>query len=164
MEIELNPVEFITFGTVGPKGRRVFHLQAGDGRQIVTLTLEKEQTLVLGDAIGELLDDLKRRYPIGSEGTVVLKNRQMDLRDPIEPLFRVGQVGLGYDENQNMIVFVAQELIIGEEEDLEFTQPRIVRLWGTREQFRALSLIAKELVKKGRANPRHNGRLINYWT
>jgi uncharacterized repeat protein (TIGR03847 family) len=168
MEIELNPIEFITFGTVGPKGKRIFHLQAGDGRQIVTLTIEKEQTLALGEAIGELLDDLKERYPVGAEGNINLKDWRMELRDPVEALFRVAQIGLGYDESQNMIVIVAQELVVPQddedEDDPDLLDLGVVRLWGTRDQFRALSLQAKELVKKGRANPKQNGRLINYWT
>ena len=52
-EIELNPIDFLTVGTVGPKGRRSFHIQGGNARQIVTLTLEKEQTQALGEAIAE---------------------------------------------------------------------------------------------------------------
>lgn len=165
VEIELNPVDFITVGTIGPKGRRTFHLQAGRKSQIVSLTLEKEQTRALGDAITELLDDLNKRYPDGAEGKIKLADYNMDMRDPIDPLFRIAQIGLGYDEIRNMIVIVAQEmLILGEEDDPELAQPGIVRFWGTRAQFRALGMQAGNLVKKGRANPRSNGRLIYYWT
>ncbi len=65
-EIELDPVDFVTIGTVGPKGRRLFHLQAGQGSQIVTLILEKEQARALSEAIIEMLTDLTQKYP-GSE-------------------------------------------------------------------------------------------------
>lgn len=164
-EIELNPVDFITIGTVGPKGRRIFHIQAGHKSQIVTLTLEKEQTRALGDAITELLDDLTKRYPDKREGKVTLADYNMDLRDPVEPMFRVAQIGLGYDELRDMIVIVAQEMVLlDEDEDPGDAQPGIVRFWGTRQQFRALSVHASNMVKKGRANPRSNGRLIYYWT
>ena len=164
-EIELNPVDFLTVGTVGPKGRRVFHLQAGRGSQVVTLTLEKEQTRALGEAIMELLDDLKERFPDGAENTIRLANWNMDLRDPIEPLFRIAQIGLGYDENNNMVVIVAQELVIvREDEDPELAQPGVVRFWGSRAQFRALSIYAQQIVTKGRADPKSNGRIIYYWT
>jgi uncharacterized repeat protein (TIGR03847 family) len=170
-DIELNPLDFITFGTVGPKGKRAFYLQAGRRDTTITLVLEKQQTKALGDAITELLDDLKTRYPIGAEGKVKLEEWNMDLRDPIEPLFRIAQIGLGYDENQNRVVIVAQELVIPDEEDeetdpllTEERQPRLVRLWGTRAQFRALSMHAIRLVEKGRADPKSNGRLIYYWT
>ena len=59
--IELNPVDFITVGTIGPKGQRIFHLQGGQGTQIVSLTIEKEQAWALSEAIREMLDDLEER-------------------------------------------------------------------------------------------------------
>src|SRR4051812_46095395 len=97
VEIELDPVDFITMGTVGPKGKRMFHIQAGRGSQIVTLTIEKEQARRLGEALSELLDDLiKQRSELGSDA-VEMSQYNMDLREPIEPEFRVAQMGLGYD-------------------------------------------------------------------
>ena len=42
-EIELDPVDFVTVGTVGPKGRRLFHLQAGTGSRLVTLIVERNR-------------------------------------------------------------------------------------------------------------------------
>ncbi len=163
-EIELNPVDFITVGTIGPKGRRTFHLQAGQGAQLVSLTLEKEQTRALGEAIGELLNDLNERYPTNDATEIKLEQWDMELRDPIDPLFRIAQIGLGYDEQHNMIVVVAQELLSQEDDDTGLIQPRIVRLWGKRDQFRALNLYAAKLVTKGRADPKTNGRVIYYWT
>lgn len=164
-EIELNPVDFITVGTVGPKGKRAFHIQAGKQSQLVTVTIEKEQARALSDAVAELLDDLKERFPDGAEGHINLAHYNLDLRDPVDPIFRVAQIGLGYDEVRDMIVIVAQELVLLEEdEDPDLIDPGIVRLWGTREQFRAMSMHTANLVKKGRANPKGNGRLIYYWT
>src|SRR5437762_7174437 len=104
VEIELNPVDFITVGTVGPKGKRLFHLQAGRGTQIVSLVIEKEQARALGEAVGELLDDLIRQHTEISSDAVDLKNFNMDLREPIEPQFRVAQMGLGYDEDRDLVV------------------------------------------------------------
>ncbi len=68
IEIDLNPVDFITVGTVGPKGQRVFHLQAGKDEQIVSLIIEKEQAWALSEAIRELVEDLEQRFPIGDDG------------------------------------------------------------------------------------------------
>jgi uncharacterized repeat protein (TIGR03847 family) len=165
IEIDLNPVDFITVGTIGPKGQRVFHLQAGKGAQIVSLIIEKEQAWALSEAIRELVEDLDQRYPTGDGSDEGEYN--MELRDPIEPLFRVAQMGLGYDEDRNMVVLVAQELVAAVEEDdadPETAQPGIVRMWCSRSQMRALSAHATATVQAGRPDPKQNGRLVYYWT
>jgi len=164
-EIELKPVDFVTIGTIGPKGRRMFHLQAGKGTQIVTLTIEKEQAWALSEAVKELVDDLDERYPESFEAAIELDLSDMDLREPIEPIFRVAQMGLGYDEENDMVVLVAQELVAGEEElDPELLEPGIVRMWCHRRQMRALSQQALSTVQAGRADPRQNGRVVYYWS
>ncbi len=166
VEIELNPVDFVTIGTVGPKGKRLFHLQAGNGDQIVSLTIEKEQARALAEALTELLDDLAKQG--GSElatDAVNLAAQNMDLREPIEPAFRVAQMGLGYDRDRDLVVLVAQEMVVLEEDqDPESVQPGIVRMWCTRKQMRALGLQAGQVVKQGRVDPQSNGRLLYYWT
>ena len=166
-EIELNPVDFITIGTIGPKGQRTFHLQAGKESQLISLIIEKEQAWALSEAIRELVDDLDERYPNpdGKPTQVDLNGLDMDLREPITPLFRVAQMGLGYDEDRDMVVLVAQELVIMEEgTDPDLIEPGIVRMWCDRQQMRALSIHALETVQAGRADPRQNGRLVYYWT
>jgi uncharacterized repeat protein (TIGR03847 family) len=182
IEIELNPVDFITVGTVGPKGQRVFHLQAGKDDQIVTLTIEKEQANALGDAIRELMEDLDRRFP-RADVPQASGGSNMDLREPIEPLFRVAQMGLGYDEEHDMVVLVAQELmtnvraqaetddddaadIVGSlfNDDDDAAEPGVVRLWCGRDKMRLLSAHSSSTVKAGRPDPRQNGRLVYYWT
>ena len=166
-EIDLNPVDFITVGTVGPKGQRVFHLQAGKGEQIISLIIEKEQAWALSEAIRELVEDLEERYPTEEGATDPAVD--MELRDPLEPLFRVAQMGLGYDEDRSMVVLVAQELVATETEeeeeaDPEAVQPGIVRMWCSRSQMRALSSHATATVQAGRPDPKQNGRLVYYWT
>ena len=165
IEIELNPTEFITVGTIGPKGQRVFHLQAAQGTQVVTLTIEKEQAWALSEALRELCEDLDERYPPVESKTPEPGSADMELREPIEPMFRVAQMGLGYDEDRNMVVLVAQELVAVEQGvDPESVEPGVVRMWCTREQMRALSATAMAAVQAGRPDPRQNGRLVYYWT
>jgi uncharacterized repeat protein (TIGR03847 family) len=164
--IELNPADFITVGTIGPKGQRIFHLQSGKGGQLISLTIEKEQALALSEAVREMLDDLQERYPeIGVSKTVDLTGVDMDLREPIEPLFRVAQMGLGYDEDRDMVVLVAQEMVVVDESaEPALVEPSVVRMWCSRQQMRWLSVHTLEVVKAGRADPRMNGRLTYYWT
>lgn len=171
IEIDLNPVEFITIGTIGPKGKRVFYLQAGYNKRIVSLVVEKEQSWALSDAIIEMIQDLNERFNLGdavTDNEELLKGQDMDLREPIEPIFRVSQMGLGYDEEQDKIVLVAQELVITTNEEGEpeasTEDAGIVRFWCTREQMQLLSAQAIQTVQSGRADPKQNGRLVYYWT
>jgi uncharacterized repeat protein (TIGR03847 family) len=173
IEIELNPVSFITVGTVGPKGKREFFLQAGDESQIVSLTIEKEHARALGEAIREMLDGLAKRAenPVPNEEPEQSR-ANMDLREPIESRFRVAQLGLGYDEDRDMVILVAQELVVSNAEDdeeeledsAEVEEPGVARFWATRQQMQILSQHASHIIKQGRADPASNGRVLYYWT
>lgn len=173
IEIELNPVSFITVGTIGPKGKREFFLQAGDESQIVSLTIEKEHARALGEAIREMLDGLAKRAerPLSSEEPEPGRPN-MDLREPVESRFRVAQLGLGYDEDRDMVILVAQELVVSSaeeeapdlEDSVEEEQPGVARFWATRQQMQTLSRHASHIIKQGRADPASNGRVLYYWT
>lgn len=160
MEIELNPIDFITIGTVGPKGRRQFQLQAGKGSQIVSVIIEKQQAQQLAEAIREMLMEM------GDMDKINLDDFDMTLREPIDPQFRVANMGLGHDESRDMVILVARELIlISDESELpDEISPSVVRFWGTRQQYRALSEHTLNVVEAGRADPRTNGHVIYYWT
>ena len=168
-EIDLNPIDFITIGTLGPQGKRVFHLQAGREGRTVAFVIEKEQAWALGEAIREFIDDLDERY---DEDNSDLDNMDMDLREPIQPLFRVAQMGLAFDEDEGLIILIAQEAVTQEaerdEDDESFeyddSDAGIVRMWCTRQQMRALSNHAMDTVQNGRPNPKMNGRITYYWT
>lgn len=162
-EIVLDPADFVTVGTLGPKGRRVFYLQAGKDTDVISLIIEKQQAQALSEAIDEILSDLEHRFPGLTEAEVNISRLDMSLRHPVEDLFRVAQMGLGYDEDRDLIVLVAQELVV-DDEALPVSQPQIVRVWCTREQMRALGEHAENVVQKGRADPRTNGFMIYYWT
>lgn len=165
-ELELRPVDFVTIDTIGPKGQRVFYLQAGKETQLVTLIIEKEQALALGEAIRELLDDIDERFPPpGEETDSAVRADDMELREPLEPLFRVAEMGLGYDDETRLVVLLAQELLArdNEEDEIE-AEPGVVRLWCNRRQLRELSAQASECAQSGRADPRQNGRVVYYWS
>lgn len=155
-EIELNPVEFITIGTIGPKGKRIFHLQAGHDGKLVSFTIEKEQAWALSEAIGELIEELDQRLDVNTE--VAMASLDMDLREPIEPMFRIAQIGLAFDEDSEYIILIAEELSGEEDEESD-----VVRMWCSREQMYALSIQAMDMVDSGRPNARQNGRILYYW-
>lgn len=154
-ELELNPVQFITIGTIGPKGQRIFHLQAGHNDKLVSFTIEKEQAWALSEAINEFILELDQRLDVSTE--VEMAALDMDLREPIQPYFRVAQMSLAFEEESDYIILIAEEFA-NEGEDSD-----IVRMWCTREQMYALSIQAMDMVDSGRPNPRQNGRILYYW-
>lgn len=164
-QIELYPIEFITVGTVGPKGKREFNLQASDGAKLITMILEKEQARRMSQVISELLDEIARRNPERVADSVDMNEYDMELREPIDPQFRIGQMGIGYDEDADVVYLEVRELpIIETEEELEDMDVQIVRLGGTREQYRALATYSERIVNLGRPDPNQNGYMIYYWS
>ncbi len=141
---DLNPVMHITADAIGPPGQRVFYLQAGQGDTLVTLVLEKEQVQALAISVEEMLEELEKRRPQSASEMELISRYDLVLREPIEPLFRVGQMGLGYDEDTDMLIVVAQELT--DESD----EMSVARFWATRAQMKALSEHSLQVVEAGR--------------
>lgn len=164
-QIEINPIKFITVGTVGPKGKREFNLQASDGSQTITMILEKEQARRMSQVISELLDEIERRNPERSAKTVNMNEYDMELREPITPQFRIGQMGIGYDEDADIVYLEVRELpLLDLEEEIDEEALQIVRFAGTRAQYRALAMHSERIVNLGRPDPKQNGYMIYYWT
>ncbi|MCS5686485.1 MAG: DUF3090 domain-containing protein, partial [Acidimicrobiales bacterium] len=57
-EIDWDDTHAFTTGTVGPRGRRVFFLQARHTDQVVSLKLEKQQVAGLAEFLNKMLNDL----------------------------------------------------------------------------------------------------------
>jgi uncharacterized repeat protein (TIGR03847 family) len=142
---DFNPADRITVDTIGPPGQRVFHLQASQGTQVVTLIFEKEQARALGTSLLQLLDNLETdRLEDRREMEAILAT-QMSLLPPAEPAFRIGQIGIGFDESSGYVVIVVYELAVEEGQDVG-----VARFWATREQARAVAQYALEVVEAGR--------------
>jgi uncharacterized repeat protein (TIGR03847 family) len=147
--IELNQVDFVTIDTIGPPGQRTFYLQAAQEDTIVTLIIEKEHAAAISVAITRVLERL--------EGTVdEPKPANMDLIQPVQPLFRVGKLELGYDEMRDMLVVRAEELAPEEQEHVAQ-----VHIWATRAQMAALARQAVVAVASGRPTCPLCGEPIN---
>lgn len=142
--IELNPTSHLTIGTVGEPGQRTFYLQGSRGTQTLSLIIEKEQASTLAANFDQLLKELDEKHPRTATQQEDTVWRDMRLREPIEDLFRVGNMGLGYNEDTDQIVLVAYELVEEEEE------PNVVSFWATREQIELLVAHTDKIVKKGR--------------
>jgi uncharacterized repeat protein (TIGR03847 family) len=134
----LSRVDFITVGTTGPAGQRTFYLQAAQGDLVVSLVIEKEHAAALALGIRQVLEQLGE--PL--DGTLLPTD--LELRHPLEPMFHVGSLGLGYDPQQGALVLVARAQV---EEGQDAPE---VRFWCSREQMYALAEHAAEVVAAGR--------------
>jgi uncharacterized repeat protein (TIGR03847 family) len=153
--IELNPATHLTIGTIGEPGQRVFYLQGSQGTNLISLIIEKQQAAVVSDGLEELLDDLQERFPHLQSDPAESILADLRLREPVEPLFRVGNIGLGYNEDLNRIVVVAYEAV-GEDEEAN-----MVSFWATREQILAFIEHTRAVVSAGRPICGNCGRPID---
>ena len=142
---DLDPVTRITAHAVGEPGRRVFYLQARYNHELVSLVAEKEQINALSQAVNQLLEDLAQKNPLLSSSDDMVLVSDMSLEAPLEPKFRIAQMGIGYDADRDMIILVVQ----GYQEDEGDAAPT-ARFSATRQQMRALSEHASRVVAQGR--------------
>ncbi|WP_267419863.1 MULTISPECIES: DUF3090 domain-containing protein [unclassified Curtobacterium] len=113
----------LVVGTIGRPGERSFYLQARDGRRVVSVALEKEQSAVLAEKLDELLDEVatveENRFSVPP--TVPRELHDVDpLDQPVEPEFRAGALSLGFDPATAQVVIEAYPIedeleIVGEE-------------------------------------------------
>jgi len=108
----------------------------------------------LADAIGHLLDSLAEKDPrlITSDDMLIT---DMSLEEPIEPEFRIGQMGLGYDAERDMVILLMQSAVEDDDEPLR------ARFAASRPQMRALSSHAAQVVAAGRPICGNCGRPID---
>jgi len=146
-EIDMQPVTHITTDAIGQPGRRVFYIQGWQGSRTITLIVEKIQIQSLAVGLEQFLSEIHQRYPDLDEASAEFDEGRMRINPPVDPLFRVGELGLGYDAESDLVVLVARE-ITGEGEDPE--QARVVRFWGTRRQIRAMCQWGVRIASQGR--------------
>jgi uncharacterized repeat protein (TIGR03847 family) len=147
LEFDLNPVSRITTGAFGPPGQRVFYLQGRHESTLVTLIVEKVQMQSLAAGLEQFLLELAQQYPDLPEPVTDESDAEMELEQPIDPAFRVGQLGLGFDRPTDRVVVVAHELVA---EGQEAEQASVARFWCTRSQLRALGRWGLDLAARGR--------------
>ncbi|MEX2393594.1 MAG: DUF3090 family protein, partial [Actinomycetota bacterium] len=98
MQIDLDPVERVTAGAVGQPGERTFFLQARKETVLVSMLLEKGQVALLANHIDELLERL------GTDEDSALDPDSLDLEEPVVAEFRIGRIGLGFDDERDLVL------------------------------------------------------------
>ena len=94
---DLNPVQHIIADAFGEPGRRTFFLQGRSGGEVLSVVLEKQEVANLAISVLQLLEDLEEKYPdLQSAST---SKQILYPEEPIEPKFRVGQLIIGYNDD-----------------------------------------------------------------
>jgi uncharacterized repeat protein (TIGR03847 family) len=158
-----DPPERFVAGTVGEPGSRTFFLQARSGRQLVSVSLEKQQVALLAERVDELLDEV---MALANGVVPAVAPFELDdnkpLDQPIEEEFRAGTMTLSWDPGDERVVIevypveesvtVVSETPEGEEQiEVEEPEPEevlLVRI--TPGQARAFAKRAQQVVSAGR--------------
>ena len=154
MEFNLDPVDRITVDALGKPGNRVFYLQGVKGDQVVSLIIEKVQLQSLTLGIPDFFEEIHKRFPDlpGVEGDF-FEEEKMQITPPVDPKFRVGNLGLAYDDERDLVCIIARELQFDEEDDDDKEGEEsggIVHYWCTRAQLSALAHWGAVVVERGR--------------
>ena len=152
--IELDPVDRITAGAVGPPGERVFYLQGRQADRLVTVLLEKQQIELLSASLVEIL------ARTGKETGEGPGEEEMGLEDPVLPEWRAGRLSIGYDEARDLVLLECEEYVESsedeedddddDEEDVEGPEAARIRFWSSREQALALARHGAAVAAAGR--------------
>jgi uncharacterized repeat protein (TIGR03847 family) len=154
---DIDSPDHFTAGAIGPPGQRTFYLQSREAGRLLTFKVEKEHVRALAEYLGGLLARVKGA-PAPARGS-------SELLEPVEAVWDVGSLAVGYDEAQDRVVVEASELLEqaeeegegervseGEEERESTEQPAMARFRITRAQAAAFVERANELMKAGRPN------------
>ena len=124
-EIDLRPVTHITTDALGQPGKRVFYIQGWQDERTVTLIVEKIQVQSLAVGMEQFLAEVQQKFPELTASTGEYDEEKMHIHPPVDPLFRVGEIGLGYDTDYDLVVLVIRELL---PEDRDPEEATVVRL------------------------------------
>lgn len=147
LEIDIDPCDHLTADAIGRPGQRVFYLQAYREQRTVTVIIEKTQLHSLAISMEQFLGQLDEKNPDLSEASGDYVEEAMRINPPVDPLFRVGEIGLGYDKDRDIVILFTKELL-SEEDDPD--NAAVVRFWASRKQIRMLARWGVEVVSRGR--------------
>jgi uncharacterized repeat protein (TIGR03847 family) len=101
---DFDEVDAFTVGAVGQPGARVFFLQARRGTVRVTVKCEKQQASAIAQYLRRVLTDL----PEPTDKPIAAA---MELSPPVEAVFVLGPVGLGYDRTTDRVLVQLEEVL-----------------------------------------------------
>ena len=149
---EFEEVDTFISGAIGKPGQRVFYLQARAGDRLVSVRCEKQQVAAIADYLKRVMVDL----PPPEDRSV---GGPQELQQPVDAVFILGPIGLGYDRSSDRIVVQLEELLPGGADADEFDEVDTadedrgqIRVYVKRSQAAEFCEHAEQVVAAGRPN------------
>lgn len=142
----------VVIGTLGRPGARTFYLQVRTGPRLVSLALEKQQAEILAEKLDEILDELMalEGNPHSVPASTPVELVDNDPLDPVEELFRVGAIGLGWDPTTAQVLIDAHPLTDDDADPVLEADAEAVRVRMPVGAARAFARRTREVVDAGR--------------
>ena len=145
-QLIFQPATILRVNAIGAPGERTFFLQGGDADNLVTLLVEKVQVQVMAVGVIRMIDGIETEQFDLEKSLARYDEAEMQLVLPVDPLFRVEEVALGYDQEKDLVLLQVSEEGSGDDRQQ-------VMFWVTREKMRGLALWALELANRDRSDP-----------
>jgi uncharacterized repeat protein (TIGR03847 family) len=153
---DFGQVELLDAEAIGKPGQRRFRLFAREQGRAAVLWVEREQLAALGDALDQVLAQISGEEvlrPLAQATALEAPGAPPDFPEYPDVEFQVGQLSLGYDDRDNLLILLAAPIkAIDEEEPEERGQMRDPGFAAqfTREQADALSRHIQGILASGR--------------
>ena len=153
---EFTEPDSIVPGVFGEPGRRTFFIQVRDGGRIVSFKMEKQQVAALCEYLEGILTDLPAIHPGQFIAPISAVN-------PDDMQWIVGGLAVAYEEDDDRLMIVAEEMPDIDDEDDDFIEdfdfdPATARIRITRAQVAAFIAVGNDIVRAGRPACRLCGR------
>lgn len=145
-QLIFQPATVLRFNAIGAPGERTFFLQGGDDQKLVTLLIEKVQVQFLAIGLLRVIGGIESEQPQLEKSQEYYDEAEMQLTLPVDPLFRVDEIGMGYDPERDLVLLQVADSA-GEDERQE------VMFWMTRDKMHSSAIWALELASRGRPDP-----------
>ena len=150
MLIEIKPADHLIAGCFGEPGDRTLYIQTAKLDEIVTLLCEKFQVQQLANSIQDFIDKMYDKDSTINISDIDQNSDQLKFMVPLEPLFRVGEIGIGYDEKDELM-FLRISKLASDDEYLEDDFEHVtVRIWATVEKMYHMAKEGQLSVAGGR--------------
>lgn len=129
---------------VGEPGKRTFRLRVRSGAESACLWLEKEQLAALTLAIRQLLEQT------GEAGDADDAPPGGSFPEPAQVEFKIGRLGIGYDEGERMVSIFAYTIEDAGEDENDTSATPSFSCAVSRPQCRAFAERAEQVIAAGR--------------